>query len=507
MRRVCRQFRHFGEARCRSRRILDCIEGGEFCAQLAVTGDDLETYQLIEDIAGTSAERSLAQAVYRQSSRCLEYIWPKVNHPSDFVDNYLNDIRFYRTSCIEQKMKRNPVFDQQILRRMIGTGYKINNLFLYYLNCPTDVKIELLKAFDDAAKRKYLEECIINVDELKVVEYLLESDILVNIRKLVITAENGNPPHSYEEMRALLARFGYIIPEIRMYTPHFHSGFVELKISEIPRMFPQIARDPRMMEWLTFLETSFSRSDQIKKLWDLFSDRREVLHPKLKKFLPFCLVPEASELDEVLSLLTTGRCSATALPKLFNSYRHDMGDPSLSFFRVMWNAGGREYIKKELENDAWDFDDDVWECLYLTGLPISVTFDSMRRLVEWYRRDDTRQYILFSVIRCIASTPRLLEMLIELDVDYVWLYLAYWNGASSFDLSNEAKRVQNEKLLLFQAGILDYDGSVLSYLRHRCSMSRLCRDSERSSDNSIGKSKDPRQIAMKRLFGKSFPVA
>ena len=489
MRLVCRRFRTLGEARRRVQRIYHCFGDGWICAQLAITKDDLETYQLLEDLSGGTLDEDLAHAISHKASRCFEYLWLKVKHPSALMEHFSDDRD-------DQKSERDPIFDQRVLGQMMDTGYKIDNKFLYSLNCSVEIKIELLKSMNMESKQKYLKRCVVNLDELEVVRYLLEENVLINIRQLYIMTGNDLLLPRYEQMKELLAKNGYIIPILRPSKKSTSPSCEGKDKHDLSVLFPILTDDPRLAEWRSFSETCFSIWHRIRRIWNLFPEHREMFSrsSSFANLLPFYAVPKV--IGGISSLLTNGTCDPAIFPELYRYYSEWSND-DLSFFHILWKTGGQAYLRRVFEGAFWTLDISIWVNLYNAKLSVHTTFENVKKLVEWYRADTATAATFFFIVQYFASIamPRFLEMLIELDLDYVWLYLAYWCGCStsSPDVVTEAKRVQNEKLLLFQARIVDYDGSCLAYLRHRCS---------------IRKCKDPGQIViLEKLFGKSFPVA
>lgn len=451
LRTTCRRFRHLQQGTVELSKLERCISNGNFSLSIVVCSDDLETYKLLEefyDLTDNQQKQHLAHAIYHQASRCMEYIWSKIKYPLK-----LADLELFWPDDGEFEGIRNQNFGQQVLRMLID--HQIPWFILFDLNCPTTTKLKLL-ASDE--KQDYLNKCIRMSHEPLMVEQLLSEGVIPETTVRIWHYDATN----FHTIQAVCQRYGYQLPDY--VSPIISSTVLAEKISDNCQN--------KVFEYCRcFIDPSLLPPIG-EKIWPFLHKILNLEPTHRREIVNICINCPRHCLTEARVHLLTGQSltddDLSELEASFDNYEDKY------LFHLFLKNGGLEYLEKVMNNvdvkddafSCWGIHDRTWELLVQTGPVIKLTFEQLERFVTDVYNDQYIDIYFFDLIRYFGSikTPNLLEMLLALEVSFLWLHIAYWSGVlPSPSLIVEARQV------LQQVGLPTDDHPVLLYLRYRYS--------------------------------------
>lgn len=422
--------------------------------------DNLEMYKMIRPIDVTDHATLISNAIFHQAVRCLEYFWNtlKIDNLQYFVGGIFREwISEKKLIWAKEKKKRDSIFDQFVLKLFLDHKIPFFPHFLYYLNCSLPVKKAIIQRYKDYQKEEYVSLCIAHADEEELIEILLQENVELTRKTYYQISEAIESPH-YSECQILIAKYQLKLESYVLEKPTETSH--EINFWNFVHTF---MRDPlyqkssklKMPVWET-----------LQFIYSLFPESQTIL---IEKFTNFYL--HRGGIEDVKILFSGEKIEKSHLNDIFRDFRY-IEDWDSSIFYAIWKAGGKEPINLDLFVDC---EQPFFGIIgHLSRISMKYHLDSVsfsiEKLDEYCKKID-KNHIMFNLIHYLAmcKMPLLLEKMMVLKIEYFWIYLAFLLEAEpSKELKEEAFRIKEEESwALFRLKIFDYDGSVLSYLKHR----------------------------------------
>lgn len=451
LRGTCRRFRNLKEEKFRLKRIERCLTESNFIEKVATIGDDLETYRLIEEFHDDGEDiysEDLAFALLHGATDCINYLWSRVIHPSQEVIEKMEE-EILRNN----RRHDNPVKDTRILELLRGSGYKLTPVILARLCLSIEQKFSLFATFSNEEMMQYIDISENYAYDPEFLVYLIEHNFCnlknnLGVKIGIMTSMVMGPDTPYNRSRytkaeSLLLPYGikYIYPDV------IKNDSLSPFLSE----FSFLNQHPDFEKLLS------SGSDDIivifEKIWSLFPEDRIKIYSILTRSLFFRSSriinfilndnPPKIELTEAIDYIYNSRLS--------NESRH-------SLIRKFWHSD-HHFFDHLLDKSFDDIDSTIWYDFTQLKIAIPVTYAQIKDCFSKINLISCAAYTI-DVIRyfAIIQLKDFFDMLVECNVSYIFLYVAYLYGARPSSYLIEAAR---------SIVLETYDGSVLQYLKYR----------------------------------------
>lgn len=502
LRLVAKKFSKLRAEELKIKRIKRYLGNGGWSVELPIEKGDWEIYDMIKDLSQKSVLYHLSNAIYAGRSNCLKFFWAKMEHPSDELLIILSRRDTLEHHC---RISNQKMLDMDLYDLLTAAGYKLNSNILFYLEIPSDIKRKEVEKLSCEEKKRILDLCLDYGKNIELVDILLsdhipfDSDILNK--------------HIQYEIRALLRKHGHInYPDLKL-TWILEDGKDESEVLSLSstdssvdsfpeefedigdyffEIYPHLKSDERYKQYMKFFEGKRPQESWmgIYKYFYPEINGNDILLNKLIEYEERLKDNDRyhSELDVVLffsDLMSEDPNVFSKHRKLFEFEKVDSCSIYISLydvdclflFKVFLDRGGKEIVRKQLFGDSYN-DQYLWELLLKTEFRFPPTFEELKVLIQKIEMDDSeyraQDSIMFYLVQYFSSLPNFLEMLVELDTDFIYIYIAILSRAKpSSSLTKEAQDIRQE---LSHEELPDYDGSVISYLKIRCSFLYLNKD-------------------------------
>lgn len=457
LRSTCRRFRYFGFQMLQVKRFRRCARENvdwDILTYPAISRDDIELYKILKELIGFTmftvegTRDDLVYALLCKSTKCLKYSKLINCLPGiDIIEGIDCFLRDWRSAYGEH----DHTFALDWLTK---NGYELKAETKLSLNIPFEEKLKELIHVKD--KTRILDHCFWQFLpwNLPLVDHLLASGTSWN-RKIERWLGDIEDRETLEEAQRILHKYnldGYRSIKARRdvplkYTPPDYIYFAALK------------GDLKYQKYLDYLIGKPDRAAAVHYLLRLFPELDESL--------------EKDEDYQIVKMALENKIDKDIMTKILIERYHAEGNYVLF---IAQKLGGIEFIRNILKQNKWI---NLW-CMFKTliklKIPITLEYQDFKHGFRYLDHDvDDHDWIYSDLIAIqyfvVTNHSKLLDILISLNLPYILIYFAYLLGARpSEELKEEAKSILQYPDLLSEAGIWDYDGSILSYMKYRKEM-------------------------------------
>ena len=487
---VSKKFVKLREEKVKVWRILKC----EFYTRNAIQQDDLELTKLIMEADNQDPEQYLVIAIAMGALKCSEYFWNHSKHPLNGFITSLSKIRQYGPGSLNSDVDLRNYF-------LIDTFYrKVPPIVLSRLKILEQYKFGQMSKYSPEEKEEYLKRCLANGRDLEIADTLLKEGIPIPLERLKQKWTKYNFDDRLLEVKELLARYSYnldieLVEDDAENFERFKSYYrYEKRNNDNPflfffYLFPGLVEDPRTKQFreLLTINPSFDRkliefcrlfrteiagdSYLIKELatlthilwegpieYDLYLEENQDINPAIIRTIHLLLghsVPDDYDFKEMV--------------RYFGEHKHS------EILKFLWSRGFDEIFKNIItdhKNRGGTKLSNIWSAVYKWRLRIPMEVSEIVKTIfelTWGKHQ--RNYDVSYLILCTAEAPNLLElMLIEhfkgKALPYLYFHLMVLGGAKpSQKILDKMQGLLGQKDTLATYGIVDYNGSLDSYLR------------------------------------------
>lgn len=522
MRLVCKTFSTLRIEEVKLEKIKKYIVKDDWNKEIPIKYNDLEMYNLLNQVKENLIHYDLFLAIKWGSKIFFDLFWPRVKHP----DKKLLTLLGYSFS----QLKWN---NQELYHLLIGSGYILDSKIIFHLQVPLEITENEVRKLSSEERGEFAKLCLKAEKHLEVTEELLAEKVPINYSQsdeiflslkskrllhkygyinfqetdFIWVEEDGRGEESEEESdESVLERVNFQILQKHL-NKIVSQEEIEQTISQAIKteretegtedtmkdpcffffeLYPTLKSDERYQKYISFVK-EHNLGDSWLVVYKYFYPEINGNKELLYKLIRYDQILQMTEFQSYLDVVLFFSDLMIDQPgDLFLKHKILLRPEHLDFsslytglyladcyflFQLFLEKGGLEMFKKQLlslENN----DNFLWEILIKWKVKLPISFEEIDNFLKKIDEDDcNHNQEKFYLILCFLHFPDLLDLLIKYDFEFIYLYTAILSGAKiNNSLIEKAKSLQEEKELLTCLGILDYDGSVLSYLRIRSSV-------------------------------------